>query len=58
MEITAAQALIVNLSDQTWAANEKSRNAQEVIDAQAAYDTLEASVKPAEIALEIANQWL
>lgn len=40
LEIDAAQALIVNLSDQTWAANEKSRNAQEVIDAQANYDTL------------------
>ena len=36
------QSLIVNLSDTNWAASEKSRNAQEVIDAQANYDGLQA----------------
>lgn len=40
VEIDTMQSLIVNLSDTTWAANEKSRNAQEVIDAQTSYDSL------------------
>ena len=52
------QSLIVNLSDTAWAANEKSRNAQEVIDSQNTYDGILASIKPAEIALEVANQSL
>lgn len=58
MEINNQQSLIVNFSDLTWATNEKSNNAQLVIDTQASYDALLVTIKTAEIALEVANQWV